>query len=323
MPWLIFITIPIIAVSLWGTYIIQDIPTFKAQFVDWQMARKEHTLTDFLRILPYTLLNLNCWWPGSNLLLKTISTGVLVLVGLKAAQEDDPKRPALLLLFLILASAFAVNYGLEAMYPPLKLPAFYLGLFLCVEGLPETLSFPRVVNTRSGIFRLSYSIVIALSLLLVIAKSSLGTLNILQEIRYSERADAYDPATLAKNIIRITETNTSIAVSVVPDCFDLLANSGHFKRVKKLSWNRLTKSEYLHYVCSNDYLVITDSVLQPNPRHPGYLWNLNDPMFGPGRLPYKQIAEQFYNLKEVIVLPGGGKTRLYKRDHKKSIEATK
>jgi hypothetical protein len=316
LPWVILLCIPLIAVGLWAAYIVQDIPVFQAQFLDWQSARKSSRFNGpmaYLHVIIQTCLNYGIKGSG---LLACVSTGVVLLVGLKSFAEDTPKRPSLLVLILILVSGLALNLGREMAYPPLLLPAFYLGLFLCAEPLCAFVAHPKVADIKGGVLYLNYSLVIAVVLFLVIAKSSLATWGLVQEVRNSERADAYDPATLATYIIGFTDAESSLAISVFPDCYDILAHSGHFKRVRKLSWHNLSQRELLDYVCSNDYLVITDSALEP--RYPGRLTDFTAPAQGSSA--YMQIAEEFYDLKKVIKLPGGGVSRLYQRDHDKGLK---
>jgi hypothetical protein len=313
----VILAVPILAVGLWAVYILQDLLTFQAQFIDWQSARKASKYDDwtsYLRLLLDTFLNYGVKGSG---ILGGISTGLLILLGLKSLSSNEQKHAYLLIVFLALASSLAVNYGREMAYPPLRLPAFYLTLFLCLAPFCAASLFPKLADIRNRLFHLDCSPVVVLFLLLLIAHSAWSSLVLVNEVHNSERALAYDPTTLAATIISNTERGSSLAIRVFPDCYDILLHSGHLRTVRKLSWHRLQREELLHYFGSNDYLAITDSVLEP--RRPGHLIDLSDPMRGGQQ--YYQIAESLLSLEKVITLPGGGTTRLYKRDHNKSIES--
>ena len=62
-------------------------------------------------------------------------------------------------------------------------------------------------------------------------------------------------------------------------------------------------------VLKNDYLVITDSVLEP--RSPGRIWHA----MGPNAFAsdYRAIISQSYGVVDRIVLPGGGETTVDQR----------
>ena len=161
---------------------------------------------------------------------------------------------------------------------------------------------------------MNYPVVFRLLLILLVAQSAVATVCLVREVRQSERASAYDPATLVKGIISHTRRGSSLGIWLFPDGHDLLVNSGHFDKVRKMSWQCLPDNELVNHVRSNDYLAITDSVLQP--KFPAYLINMTGLRWGASI--YRQIAEEHFSLERVIELPGGGRTRLYSTAHRPS-----
>lgn len=310
--WAILFGVPLFGLALWGIYILQDPVVFKYQFIDWQSARKFDRFTGapmYLGIVLRTFLNINVKGPGLLGLLSVILTAVLWL---KVVRERESRRPALLVLLVVTMSSLAVYYGREMPYPPLRLPPFYLALAVCIAR-PGRFQVPA--SGREFLNPFVFSPAIAVILLLVMIDSIVGVTRVIKEIRFSERAAAYSPRTLAEEIQRTVPKGSSLGIWIFPDCFDVLAHSGHFLRVNRLSWNRLSKAELISYVRDrNDYIAITDSVLEP--RNPKHLIDFTNQVWG--ATGWRDIASQFYILEKTIVLAGGGITKVYKRDPSKT-----
>mgnify|MGYP001400420309 CR=1 FL=1 len=259
-----------------------------------------------------TVMNFGVKGDGLAGLLSTMLVGVL---GLETLGERDRGRPAFLVLLLVLLSGLTVNYGLEMWYPPLRLPPFYLALAICIDAPLRFRSWARI---RQQVLLLRYAPLVAVILLLVMSKSTVSTIRLVSEITKSERAEAYSPSTLAQEIMITIPKGSSIGIRVFPDCFDILSHSGHFSRVNRLMWTKLTSDELLDYVVRrNHYLAITDSVLEP--QNPGHLIDFTGRIWGDSGY-YMEIASRFFILEKTIVLPGGGTTKIYKRDSSKVTE---
>ncbi|MDR2017465.1 MAG: glycosyltransferase family 39 protein [Syntrophobacterales bacterium] len=317
--WGILAAVPMVALLLWGLYIVQDVDTLRAQFFDWQTMRKTSRYTglgSYLWIFALTFLN---YGAGGTEILGPgpISTILTIVIGLRSLTETDLRRPSLLVLILTFVSAFVVYYGKEGMYPPLRLPAFYLAFILCVPTPHEMTSLLKPAQT--GGIRFIRNIFIAATPLLVLAsffaRSCLSTRIILREVNGPERSVAYDPSTLARQIIANTAPNSSLAIKLFPDCYDILIHSGYFKTVRQLSYHSLSRENLVRHVLSNDYLAITYSALEP--RTPGRLIDFSKPNWG-GSM-YREIAKRYYHLKKEIVLPGGGTTLLYQRNNWRTL----
>jgi len=313
--WAILVGIPLIGLCLWGLYIVQDIDTFRHQFIDWQTARKSGRFAgaqSYIGMVVSTVVNFGVQGDGLAGLLSTILVGIL---GLKALGEGDRRRPALLVLLLVLLSGFAVNYGREMWYPPLRLPPFYLALAICIDA---PLRFRTCARISQQVLLLRYAPLVAVMLLLVMSRSTVATIGLIREVTKSERAAAYSPATLAQEITTTIPKGSSVAIWAFPDCFDILWHSQHFSQVNRLSWTRLSSQDLLAYVLRNDFLVITDSVLEP--RLSGHQIDLTDRRWGASG--WRGMASQFFTAEKVIILPGGGTTKIYKRDPNKVPEDT-
>jgi hypothetical protein len=313
--WAILAGIPLLGLCLWGVYILQDIDTFKHQFIDWQTARKSGRFAgaqSYVGMVVSTVMNFGVKGDGFVGSLSTMLVGVL---GLKTLGERDRGHPALLVLLLVLLSGLAVNYGREMWYSPLRLPPFYLALAICIDTPLRFRSWARI---RQQVLLLRYAPLVAVILLLVMSKSTVATIKLISEITKSERAEAYSPSTLAQEIMKTIPKGSSIGIKVYPDCFDILSHSGHFSRVNRLSWTQLTSDELLDYVVRrNHYLAITDSVLEPH--NPGHHIDFTDRIWGASDY-YREIASRYFSLEKAIVLPGGGTTKIYKRDSSKVPE---
>jgi len=301
--------LPLVALSLWGLYVLDDVAAFKLQFFDWQSARKAARFDAagaYLLAGGRVLINYGVKGAGILGLTSTVTLAVLLL---KALREGSGPRPSLLVAILTLAGGVAVLFGREMAYPPLRLPAFYLGLFLCAESVTDIRSFPKLADVRGGVLRINYPVLFRTVFLAVFVLSVRSTTATLREVRTSPRAQAYDPKVLAARILAATDAGASIGVRLFPDCHDVLERSGHFGAVRKLSWHALNPAELTRYVCENRYLAMTETVLEP--RFPGYLRNMTAPAWGGES--YRRIAERYYRLHAVVELPGGGATKVYER----------
>lgn len=303
--WAICIGITLAALSLWGLYLVRDLETFRYQFIDFQLERKAGRFagaTAYLRLAVEVLTNYGI---KGDELAGVISTLFLILVGIKSFSEKDRRHPALVVLLMILVSGFVVQYGREMPYPPLRLPAFYLALALCLDT-PLRFAFAKI---EQGVLFCRYSVLAGLAALLVVASSTAGTLRLLKEVRRSERAAGYAPTTLAQQIVNSIPAGATIGFRAFPDCVDVLVHSKHFRAVHRLAWSHLTNDELVRYICRNDYLIISDSALDPRYSHQPL--DFCDPAWGANK--YRAIAQQHYTTVKTIVLPGGGTTKIYRR----------
>lgn len=315
--WLILLVIPLIGLCLWGIYILQDWNNFYYQMFEWQAARKAGRISgvySILQLLWKTISNYGILGGGWKGIISSIL--LLFLVG-KAILEKDRRRPAFLAMLLVLISNFVVVFGYEMPYPPLRLAPFYFGLALLIEPtatdwIKKTLPFSRkVLDTAPAVLAGG-------TLIFLLITSIFSSVKLVYEVRYSERALAYDPNTLATQVVQLTEPGSSIGIRIYPEALDILENSGHFSNIRKLAGAHLSHEAFLQWITSNDYLAITDTVLEPH--YPGALNDYTPDIWG-GTI-YRTMASQYYVEKARIILPNGGLTILYQRDLSKRVDSS-
>jgi hypothetical protein len=315
--WLIFIGIPLLGIALWGIYILQDWDNFYFQMVEWQTARKANRFTTGASI------GLNLWktinfygvlgsgWKGA------ISSIVLVILAIKAAFEKDRRRPVLLAVLMILISNFVVTFGWEMPYPPLRLAPLYFGLALLADPAAFH-QLSRGLRDWRQALAITPAIFTAIVLSILFITSTISTVQLVREVRFSPRASAYEPATLANEIIQRTSPNKSIGIRLYPECLDLLNQSGHFSKISKLAGSHLTQDEFTTFITSLDYLAITDTALEP--RYPGISTDFTPDYWG-GTL-YRNYAKNYFLEDARITLPNGGLTILYRRNPMIQLESS-
>lgn len=311
--WFYVVLIPIFFVLLWGIYIHKDFASFKMQFIDWQLERKSSRIIGMYSFFKNVFFNF-----GYNLQNKInliFSAFILIIFILKIVSVKSEVRSGLLVIFIILITGFAVESGNELPYPPLRLPAYYLLLLFCIEPIGKIARHLRTFKIRDGILIINHSLIIISFIIFLIFQSGIKTGQIIKEIHYSERAQAYNLNTMASLIRQATKTGSQIGIRISPDCFDLLELPGHFQSVLQLSWFDLSDEKLEKLVLKNDYLAITQSALDPG--KPGELIDFSAPEWS--NQVYDPIIKKHFTIDKIIELPHGGKTILYKKINNTSL----
>lgn len=300
--WLWIGLIPAIGLLAWSSYIFRDPQTFIWQFVDWQISRKQNRhsgLLDWLKVAGMTLFN---YGGRQQPILPIVWLGLLSAIILTREQLEL----RLLAVMIVLVTGAAVSYGLEAAYPPLRIPPMYLALALAFPGSGVAL------RSWAGAIPAWIPPLPLLRAVLICALVWIGGWSLYQdaaigyEIRLSERAFAYDPATLAREIIDAVPAGSSLGFHTLPAVDDLLRRSDHFARLSNLSWNRLSPEQYQAYLLRNEYIAVTRwTVWQPG-ASPQSAFDLLSPGF-------IEILDRFYTEHRRIVLPNGHETIIYRR----------
>jgi hypothetical protein len=305
--WLYFIFIPLFLITLWGIYIASDFESFKIQFIDWQLLRKAGRILDKYTLVKNILVNFGYNHQNKiNLLISLVILGTFIIKAISAKSE---RHPALLIIIILLASGFIVESGDEMPYPPLRLPVYYLLILFCIEPPDLIIKKRKCFYIQDGIMQLNHSLIIIPMVVFMVFQSSIQSIKTIQEIYHSERATAYNYHTLSSMIIKSTEPGKQLGIRITPDCFDLLEQSGHFSSIQQLSWFELTDEALEKLVTKNDYLAITQSVIDPN--FPGKIIDFTDPAWS--NQVYDMIIEKHFCLKETLILPSGGKTLLFEK----------
>jgi len=307
--WFLLICVPLLALALWGIYILQAPEFFWEQFMEFQIPRKLDRFANFGTIFRLILITLENKGIKSSLSLNE-SLAPIVWIGLVLMvwKEKHPSRPFLMLLLLTFFSTAVVTFGSEMMYPPLRLPSYFLGL-----GIILKIAEIRWLNSDNSIqkqwFRKSIKILIYVGFIGLMIVTGKKTYERIWEVRYSERAQAYNPESLANAIIRVVEPGASLGIRIFPDCYDLLADSGQFSEVRRLTWLKLSKDELEKYIIQNEYLALTDSVL--NPLSSGSKIDLTTSNWGGDA--FREAANKYYLIYNTLELPKGGVTIIYKK----------
>lgn len=308
------IVIPLVLVSFWGIYILNDLEAFKMQFIDWQMSRKSSRMLDNITLLRNMASNIG--YNHQNKVNLLISALILLAFFFRLVFEKTIGKTGLLVLIILTITGFVVENGDEMPYPPLRMPAYYILLLFCTEPFQKVFQNLKIINFRNGRLNVNYSLVFIPIMIFIPIQLSVKTFNIVKEINYSERRVAYNYETLASELIASTPYGKSIGIRITPDCFDILESSKHFTKVNQLSWFDLNDEDFEKLIEKNDYLAITQSVL--NPGEQNILIDFTGPEWS-NQL-YNSVINKHFVLDKIIQLPNGGKTALYKKTDYQSVQ---